>query len=218
MRALPDAADFGSAVDGLVVSCGTPTLPALRGAHSYAASVASQKPNDKIAVVLVTDGEPDACASTITNVSSEAAAHAPRIPTYVIGLGSSLSNLNAIAVAGGTQQAILVSTNNPAQTSVDLQKALEKIRGVAAACSFQLPKPPDGKALDVNAVNVVFTPPGGAPQTVPYDTACSGGTGWHYDNSAAPTEIELCASSCAAVKANADGKVNIAFGCATQVK
>ena len=49
-----------------------------------------------------------------------------------------------------------------------------------------------------------------------YNKDCTGGTGWHYDNLAAPANIELCKATCDAVKATAGGKVSIAFGCATK--
>ena len=64
-------------------------------------------------------------------------------------------------------------------------------------------------------MNVVYTPPGGQGQPLTYNKDCSGdGSGWHYDNPAAPTKIQMCQTSCNAVKSGA-GKVDIVLGCAT---
>ena len=56
---------------------------------------------------------------------------------------------------------------------------------------------------------------GVAASTLTYNQACTGGTGWQYDDANNPTRIVLCGGSCDGVKAKA-GKVDILFGCATQ--
>ena len=214
LAALPSPA-FASSISMHSPGGNTPTLPALKGAIDYAKTTAAAKPGEKVAVVLVTDGDPNGCNSTVSNVAAEAATVAATIPTYVIGVGSDFSNLNAMAVGGGTGAAILVTVGDPNKTKADLAAALNKIRGATASCSFAMPKPPTGQVLDINAVNVQFTSASG-PQTLPYNKDCTGGgTGWHYDNANAPTAIDLCPATCATVKATSNGKVNIAFGCAT---
>src|SRR5207247_1814907 len=70
-------------------------------------------------------------------------------------------NLNRIAVAGGTQSAIIVSVSDPAATKTAFQQALEKIRGASLTCVAPLPLPPAGQTLDVTAVNVVLKVGGG---------------------------------------------------------
>lgn len=55
----------------------------------------------------------------------------------------------------------------------------------------------------------------GTPQTLPYSADCSNGSGWHYDNAAAPKEVVMCAASCSTLKADVTGgKIDIVFGCA----
>ena len=211
---LPSPA-FASSISKHSPGGNTPTLPALKGAIDFAKSTAAAKPGEKVAVVLVTDGDPNGCNSTVSNVAAEAATAAATIPTYVIGVGSDLANLNAMAAGGGTGSAILITVGDPNKTKADLAAALNKIRGATASCSFAMPKPPSGQVLDINAVNVQFTNASG-PQTLPYNKDCTGGgTGWHYDNASAPTAIDLCPATCATVKAASNGKVSIAFGCAT---
>ena len=67
------------------------------------------------------------------------------------------------------------------------------------------------------SVNVEITPTVGDPYTVPQDPNCSG-AGWYYDNPALPTSIELCASTCAALKADATAAISILLGCKTVLK
>ncbi len=113
---------------------GTPTEPALQGAIQYAKQWATANPTRnglplKTVVVLATDGDPNDCSSDVPGVSAIAASGfsgTPSIQTFVIGVGSSLTSLNAIAQAGGTSQAIIVDTsNNPTQQFID---ALNTIR------------------------------------------------------------------------------------------
>jgi hypothetical protein len=213
MRSLPDATTFKNVMQSNGPGGGTPTVPALKGAVAYAQSVQSANPGDKVAIVLVTDGEPNDCLSTVPGVANVAAGVATTIPTFVIGIGNT-ANLDTIAKAGGTQQATIVSTNSPQQTEQDFQTALNAIRGLTLACEYKLPPPPQGQTFDPAKVNVVYTPTNGGPQTLTYNQTCTGGTGWHYDDPQNPQKIELCGDTCSSVQM-ASGKIDIVFGCAT---
>jgi hypothetical protein len=196
---------------------GTPTLPAVEGALAFAGDLLKKDPGTKVALVLVTDGEPAGCTgNTVSTVAQAVGAQAATTPTYVIGIGST-SNLDAIAKAGGTGSAFIVSTTSPAQTASDFQTALGAIRGSSVSCSYTLPPAPSGQVLDLQKVNVVYTPGQGAPDTLLYDQGCSGGgTGWQYDDPSKPTEIELCAASCKTVQADTGASVDVELGCATR--
>lgn len=213
MRALPDATTFKTTIQSNSPGGGTPTVPALSGAVAYAQSVQTANPGDKVAIVLVTDGEPNDCNSDVTGVANVASGVASTIPTFVIGVGNT-GNLDAIAQAGGTGKATIVSTNNPQQTAQDFQTALNAIRGLTLACEYQIPPPPNGDTFDESKVNVVYTPTNGGPQTLTYNQDCTGGTGWHYDDPKNPTKIELCTNTCNSVQM-ASGKIDLVFGCAT---
>jgi hypothetical protein len=218
---LPQAAPgIVAAIDAQMTNGGTPTRPALEGAISHARDWATAYPAHKVAVVLATDGIPNDCSSNIQNVSQLAAAGfsgTPRVPTYVIGVGPQLAGLNQIAQSGGTTQAYIVDTGPTAtQQFID---AMNKIRGLALACEFLLPKPTSGQ-LDYTKVNVQFTPPsGGAPQLlqqVPDAASCDPvNGGWYYDNPAAPTRIYACPASCDGFNVQIGGKVDILLGCKT---
>ena len=43
------------------------------------------------------------------------------------------------------------------------------------------------------------------------ESACGNKVGWHYDDAAAPTTIELCPAACELVKKG--GSIDIALGC-----
>jgi len=213
MRALPDATSFANAIGSNSPNGGTPTLPALTGAIDYAQSVQQSNPGNKVAVVLVTDGEPNDCNSSASNVATEAASASSTIPTFVIGIGNT-ANLDQIAAAGGTQKATIVSTNSPQQTAQDFQTALNAIRGLTLSCEYKIPPPPQGETFDEAKVNVVYTPTNGGPQTLTYNQTCTGGTGWHYDDVKNPQKIVLCQSTCDSVQQKS-GKIDIVLGCAT---
>jgi len=213
MRALPDSKSFAQAISANSPGGGTPTLPALTGAVEYAQSVQKSNPADKVAVVLVTDGEPNDCNSSVNSVASEAASASSTIPTFVIGIGNT-ANLDQIAQAGGTGKATIVSTNNAQQTAQDFQTALNAIRGLTLACEYQIPAPPQGETFDEAKVNVVYTPTNSGQQTLTYNQSCTGGTGWHYDDVQNPKKIVLCSGTCDSVQQKS-GKIDIVLGCAT---
>ncbi len=228
---LTNAAPFLAALDATKPSGGTPTLPALQGAISYAKQIAGDRPTEKPVVVLITDGEPGimdpstktfgpGCADNdIPHVAAAADAAfkgTPSIPTYVIGVGNSLSNMNTVAAAGGTKAAILVDVSDPSKTKGVFQTALDSIRQETMTCDFSVPPAPDGKAIDVNAVNVVYTGTSTPETVLTYSKDCSVAGGWHYDNPSAPTKIQLCQSACTTAKADRGGKLTLAFGCLTK--
>lgn len=213
MRALPDSSTFSTSMMANSPGGNTPTLPALTGAIQYAQSVQNGNKAGKVAVVLVTDGEPNDCNSSVTSVANEAASASSTIPTFVIGVGNT-GNLDAIAAAGGTTKATIVSTNNPQQTSQDFETALNAIRGITLACEYQIPPPPQGETFDENKVNVEYTPQNGGPSTLTYNQDCTGGTGWHYDDPKNPQKIMLCSGTCSSVQQQS-GKIDIVLGCAT---
>jgi hypothetical protein len=194
---------------------GTPTLPALSGAVQYATSWAQGHPDHKTIVVLATDGQPEGCNSDIPGVSQVAAqalAANPSIQTFVIGVGNT-GNLNAIAQAGGTTMAYLVSDQNAEQAFLD---AMNQIRGISLACDYAIPLP-QGRPPNFNQVNFYFTPSNGQEGLI-YKVGdvsqCDPSTGgWYYDNPASPTQIRACPATCDLLKGGGGGSVKIEVGC-----
>jgi hypothetical protein len=215
-RALPDDKTFAAAIAKLDPpnEYGTPTLPALSGTIDYAEGLLKEDATRKVAIVMVTDGEPYGCdGNTITATAAAAKAVAAHLPTYVIGVGAELDSLNAIAVGGGTEKAFIVALGDATKTQKALLDAINLIRGKSLSCELPLPAPPAGKKLDPDKVNVQFTGTGQAAMPLKYGTACSGDTAWHYDDATKPTKVLLCDDTCGTVKADPTGKLDVVFGC-----
>ncbi len=197
----------------------TPTQAALQGAVDYAKSHALANPTHTVVVLLATDGEPTECniqdpAKIATSIAAPAAAGTPKILTFVIGVGSSLTAMNQIAAAGGTGNAFIVDTGG--NVLQQFQAALKAIQGKALGCQYSIPVPTNGQPVDYTKVNVQLTV-GGTPKVLAYVTSeakCDPTAGgWHYDDPLAPTKILLCGNTCASVTADTNAKVDIQLGC-----
>jgi hypothetical protein len=212
----------------------TPTSVALQGALQHAQQWKSQHQADTVAVVLVTDGEPNSfnnCGALPETVNAAAAGLQAGIPTYVIGIvaGSTpcdpirdknppnQQDLDSVATAGGTQHAFIVDTSQNAEQQFIAQ--MNQIRGQAQVpCQFQIPPPPPGETFDPNLVNIEFTDNAGAPTIVYAVQDANGcdptkGGGWYFDNPAAPKSLLLCPSTCTTVTTTVGISVKVALGC-----
>jgi len=204
-------------------STGTPTSAALQGAVDHARAWALAHAGDAVVAVLATDGDPQDCDTDLNHINAIAAAAfnaTPSIMTFVIGVGSSLTNLNGIAAAGGTTMAFLVDTNGNANQ--DFLNAMNAIRKTALGCVYQIPSPVDGSPPDYTKVNVEYTPGGGGqtrtiPQVMDKASCPASGDGWYYDNPAAPTQIILCDATCGVVQGDMTGQVDVTLGCSTVI-
>jgi hypothetical protein len=204
-------------------STSTPTGPALQGAIDHAKSWAMTNPSHVVIAVLATDGDPSECnpqdIPSISGIAQAGVTGTPSILTFVIGVGNSTANLNAIAMGGGTTSAFIIDTSmNVTQQFLD---ALNQIRGASLGCVYQIPMP-GGMKPDFNKVNVEYTPGGSnMSETIPnvQDLAdCPPNMdAWYYDDNANPTEIIMCPFTCQKLSADSTGEVDIAIGCKTVV-
>jgi hypothetical protein len=229
MTALPEPTLFANAIDANFPACheGTPMITAFEGAVPYFQGLAANDPLAHVAIVLVTDvttGEPyESCKDmqgqpALDAVAQQLANIAATIPTYVIGVGS-VTALQQLAQAGGTETAYLVSITDPAKTQTEFLATINLMRRAAVPCDVTIPAPPKGETLDPNLVNLTFTPPtGGDPVLFSMSADCTSEESWRYDNPDAPTRIELCPSTCDSVKAQYGGRIDVAFGCKTFLK
>jgi hypothetical protein len=204
----------------------TPTYPGLAGSYPYVTGWAQAHPKDKTILVLATDGDPTTCDPNTNNVNTiannlvaPARAGNPSVLTFVIGVGSSLTSLNQIAQAGGTQQALIVDAAG-ADPGGQFLAAMKAIEGsVLLGCQYKTPIPQGGAAFDPTKVNVQFTPLGSTPTTIRHvhDASQCNPTdgGWYYDNPSAPTQIILCDSTCGGINAGSGATVEIVLGCAS---
>ncbi len=216
---LPNAAAFAAAMPSEPNEYGTPTAPALAGTVDYALTLKEQ--GHKVAIVMVTDGEPQFCGNgnNVSNTVTEAERGAEEgIPTYVIGVGSGLNALRNIATGGGTEALIIdPDTGSPEQTRQDLLQEINAIRGQQVTCEMPMPEPPAGLTLDPNKVNIEYTA-GGQTVRLAMNPDCDGSEqGWRYDDPTDPSRVELCPATCAEVKSYPDAALNVVFGCESNV-
>jgi hypothetical protein len=216
------AATVASTLDARAPFANTMTEPALKGALAHQRQWLQTHPDSKAIILLITDGEPDNECGGLpigdgSAVAAEAFGGSPSIPVYVLGLGN-LSNINAIAQAGGTGQAFVVDPNaNSGQAVVD---AFNQIRTDAQPlpCEFTIP---EGGDQTPNLVNLAHTPDGAASSETVANVgdaagcANNGGLGWYYDDPSAPKTILTCEATCGQLSGG--GAVEVALGCPTIV-
>jgi hypothetical protein len=232
-----NANNVANSINGKLPSTDTPTLAALQGAIQHATDWKNQHPGHTTIVVLVTDGEPNACGSVQDVANAAAQGLNNGIATYVIGITSpgvacgidpnppNQADLDTVAKAGGSDHAFIVNASqNAAQTFVD---AMNKIRGSAQVpCEYQLPPPPAGEQLNFQQVNVKYSNSTGTSSVyyVKNQSGCDATRGgWYYDNdpdpptSGTPTKILLCPTTCNTVTTDVTSKVDVQVGCGIQV-
>ena len=182
--------------------------------------------------MLATDGLPSECTPDdtmgVASIAAAGLAGAPSISTFVIGVFApeeaqdAQTTLDAIAVAGGTKQSFVINLQQNVEQA--FLTALNSVRTAALSCEFKVPAAAAGQTLDYYAVNVQFT--SGAGQTVTIGnvhdkTACDPRQGgWYYDVDPAkgsPTDISICDTSCAQLRGDAAGRVDVLVGCQTEI-
>ena len=129
LASLPDQAPgLLAALDDRERDGFTPTLPALTGVTESAVAHATANPRNKVVVLVATDGLPTTCdddlpvggvPAGIANLTLVAqVAEDDAVQTFVIGVFApdeaefAAGNLNAIARAGGTSEAFIVTTDS----------------------------------------------------------------------------------------------------------
>jgi hypothetical protein len=208
------------------MSGGTPIVQALQGTGDYASAWAKAHSDRKTVVVLATDGVPDeTCAGmsamppndlpNAANAAKALATGSPAIPVFVIGVGAELDALDAIASAGGTDRAVLISDGVNAQK--EFLDALRAIQKKSLACEYVVP---DAKknGIDFRTVNVELTEGRRAATTFFYVGDPDGcrlepDEGWYYDDPQAPSQVILCPATCDRVAELEAARIDIAYGC-----
>lgn len=223
---------------------GTPVVGAtiLAYQHLHAQALAGVLRGNKY-VVLLTDGEQSdeciddqrcdsAAACTELLVDEEvpkASGEGVNIRTFVIGAPGSepaRTVLSRIAVAGETANPGCDPNDGDCHFDMTrggdfdaaLATALRRIGGAATPCELTLPTPGKGVDVDPDFLNVIYSPGDGSePRLVAQLDAqgCDEGeAGWRYGD--AGDRINLCGETCAAVRADPSGRVDVVLGCRTE--
>jgi hypothetical protein len=196
-----------------------PTAAALSGALAHMKARAMDHPSHGAIVVLVTGGFPTECdprdITDLAHIAKTALETVPKVHTAVIGLnlGAGGASLNELAVAGGTNKAVLINGGDIASQLVD---ALLNIEFEPQVCKFDVPMPAPGQTLDVSQVAVLYTSVDTMMETKvpqldgPMSCASKGDDGWFYDSPTSPTQIELCPGTCGKLE---HGVLKVVAGC-----
>jgi von Willebrand factor type A domain len=240
---LPDTAGVLNASIAMQMPAGdTPTRQALLGAIAHARAHAAANIGHSAVIVLATDGLPTDCTGG-REVSGESTAalndvvgvvtegNMPKnatdasVETFVIGVfadseqASAQTNLDMIAMAGGTDHAFVASSGGDVQQ--EFLTDLNSIRAARLSCEFQIPKPTSGSTLDIHQVNVELTSDTTPASELYYVTpnGCTGASDeWHYDAEPNPTKLVACPNTCSALKMATNAQVSVKLGCMQHVR
>jgi von Willebrand factor type A domain len=206
----------------------TPTSAAIDGAVRHAQGLEKTLDGSRVVSILVTDGNPTTCpgngSETDVPVAMPAAiaaaqrAKAANRAMYIVGVGTSQTNMQKLSQALGTEL-FLVDVANPGAVSQKIIDAMDKIRLRSVGCELKVPNPKAGEKLDFGKVNVTRTV-GGKDVIIGYSENCSNPNGWQYDvapSKGTPKRIKLCSSVCEEVKVDTQTQLKLVAGCqATQ--
>jgi len=192
----------------------TPTLPALQGAVDSAIRWQRDNPQDKVVVVIATDGVPSLCDPSLQsdglegafdNLAAVAAQGAEAgVPTFVAGVFAPDEEeqagplLDRVAAAGDSGKAFVVSTDE--DVAQRLLEAFSQIR-LENVCDFVIPA--EGFQLDLARVKVFIEVEAGNLIELPRKASeedCGDDAGFYYDSDPAgptpPSRIVLCPATC----------------------
>jgi|GEM_PF-1431265 len=217
---------------------GTPTGAILEGGVAWAKSYQDAHQDERVVILVVTDGAPEGCEEGIPELELFLKdALDSGISSYFVGLtgedGAELAEdtMNDLAEAGGTEKALFIQDG--AETRDELVQALASVQGSAIACDFALPAiSHGGEVVDPGLVNVIYTAggapsggssTGGAPTEAQGEGTkftkvigqgeCGDSASWFYDVEGHPSRIHLCPQACSLVSADPAASLEILLGC-----
>ena len=211
-------------INGLTPDGLTPSVPALRGAvDACIARRDDQELHRSCAVVFVSDGQPEGnCEPTaqaaqipLRNIAGEASANGILVFAVMFPNGDPYSQqiMRDIAIWGGTETVYKITDNEMASS---FREAVEKAKGTALGCEYEMPQAEHGEVIEPNLVRVVHTNGSGTVYVIPRmmnQGECAGETGWYYDDNDLPTKLIMCPSTCTQMLLDNNGEVVLSYGC-----
>ena len=147
-------------------------------------------------------GDLDGAITSLTEVAADGAKNGAR--TFVVGVvapaeeGVARQNLDRIASAGGTDEALMVTTNQSVTEA--FSAALDEVRYLGARCQHALPPAEAGSPeRDLDRVRVRLVLPNRTTELPFRDRAasCDAGGGFYVvTDESGSAKVVLCASSC----------------------
>lgn len=215
------------------LSQSTPTHDAFRYALNEGL-LKSRLPGSKY-MLLITDGAPTLSLGCVNETGSlnsvnsrpivqEVRAAADKYAkTFLIGSPGSESNrswMSEAARIGGTAKPNC-SDDGPNYCHMDLttspdfaqalREGLADVAGQIVSCTYQIPPPPSGQSIDVNKINVIYTPRGSEePKLVGRSVGAECKSGWQLKGN----EVTICPETCATIQEDAGATLELLFGCA----
>lgn len=172
--------------------------------------------------VVVTDDSSDMPANEFLPMMTSKLGH----PFYFHSVSSGgLLSGDCIGSGPGTEYQMAAQSTMGDQISLcdDWGANFKQLEGsvIASAplpCAYPIPAAPNGQQLDPQAVQVLYTPSGGADQEFAKASAqaqCADFAAWYFDDESAPKNVVLCPKACDTVQLG--GAINIGFGCAPSI-
>ncbi|MFI5296845.1 MAG: hypothetical protein ACHREM_01995 [Polyangiales bacterium] len=157
-------------------------------------------------MIVITDGQQAGCsagggaAGTVTALKALAA---KGVKTFVVGFGGAVSvtELDAMALAGGVPASATSPNFYNATDAASLDTALAAIGGTALSCTFKLSKTPP----DPSQIYAFFD----KTTDVPRDPTMT--NGWQYD--ATTNTVTFYGADCTKIETGVVKVVDVVFGC-----
>jgi hypothetical protein len=192
--------------------------------NSYDSYKQFLRPGAPTHFIVVTDDSSDMPATQFVPMMT--AKHGRPFYFHAVAADGLLSGGACAGSGPGTEYFNAAMTTKGDQISLcaDWAANFKKLQGsvIASAplpCEYPIPPAPNGQALDPKAVQVLFTPSGGAQQELAKATTsaqCGDNLGWYYDDNLAPKHVLMCPRACELAKAG--GGIEIGFGCAPSIE
>lgn len=152
-------------------------------------------------------GKEDACAISTSEPCC----------TYAAPSGEGVAYKELVSDTGGVGADLCAQDFDP----VFQQFATSVIASAQLSCEWVIPAPPSGETLNPNMVNVDFIDGDGNRTRIGRVSSAADcanvENGWYYDDPASPTKVLVCSSTCTWIQGKPGAKIDIQFGCATEV-
>lgn len=193
----------------IVPSGGTPSAIAVEGAADFCTDYQLAHPDERCAVVFVSDGQPNGCGAADDVYAAAGAAADSDVNVFAIGIaGAGTDFMNTVADRGNTTAPFFISPDTTAAS--DFLEALQDIRN-QFSCRERLPPGADLDSVDVRffdgVTSSVMTPVASID-----DCAGLGPSELAY-YPVSDDEIALCPRTCEAVEQRPSGAVEIVDDC-----